>query len=161
MNKINYIVGDATVPCEDGAEQRLIIHVVNDIYKWGRGFVLAISKKWKDPEKYYKIWKENFKLGEIQIVKVEGNISVCNMIGQHGIYPKNGIPPVRYDAIKECLNKVAKYCKENNSSVHAPRFGSDLAGGKWEEIEKLINEELISKDIPVYIYDLPKGDKHK
>ena len=154
--EIQYLVGDATEPFADGADNRIIIHCCNDIYGWGRGFVISLSKKWKAPQREYKAWTHNFRLGEIQIVPVEGNISVCNMIGQHDIYSKHGIPPVRYEAIRKCLKKVAIHCKKTNTSVHAPRFGSDLAGGKWEKIEKLINQELISKDIPVFVYDLPK-----
>jgi len=153
--EIQYLTGDATDPFKDAADKRLIIHCCNNIHKWGRGFVLALSKKWKAPEIEYKGWTKNFRLGEIQVVPVEGNISVCNMIGQHGIYPQNGIAPVRYSAIQNCLKKVADYCKQTDSSVHAPRFGSDLAGGKWKKIEELINAELISENIPVFIYDLP------
>jgi len=155
MNKIEYLIGDATGPFNEGLDNKLIIHCCNDIHGWGRGFVLALSKKWKAPERKFKEWNHNYRLGEIQIVPVEGNISVCNMIGQHGIYPKKGIPPVRYGSIRKCLRQVAKHCKTTKSSVHAPRLGSDLAGGKWTMIEILINEELISQGIPVFIYDLP------
>jgi hypothetical protein len=34
-----------------------------------------------------------------------------------------------------------------------PRIGCGLAGGKWEEIEPLIKEELSAKGIKTVVYD--------
>jgi len=80
--------------------------------------------------------------------------SIVNMIGQDDIRWVNGISPIRYDAIRSCLKQVADWAGQNHASVICPRFGSGLAGGRWDEIEKLVNEELISKDIEVSVYDL-------
>ena len=156
---IQYLTGDATDPSNEGNQNKLIIHCCNDKKRWGSGFVMALSAKWKDPEVAYNNWNfDTFKLGAIQIVPVEGNISICNMVGQHDIMDINGVPPIRYESIRTCLQEVAKHCLKTDSSVHAPRFGGDRAGGKWSKIEELINEELISKGIPVYIYDLDNKD---
>jgi hypothetical protein len=54
MAKVNYIVGDATNPQTKG--NKIIVHVCNDIGGWGKGFVLAISKRWKQPEQQYRAW---------------------------------------------------------------------------------------------------------
>lgn len=155
---INYIKGDATNPVGDG--QKLIIHVCNDIGAWGAGFVLALSKKWKEPETAYKAWSRtknqpnsDFSLGAIEIIQVAPDIDVVNMIGQKGIKTVNGASPVRYDAIRQALKSVAKYALATKASVHAPRFGAGLAGGKWETIEQIINEELISQGVSVTVYD--------
>lgn len=155
MAKINYLIGDATKPI--GQENKIITHVCNDIGAWGAGFVLAISKKWKEPEKKYKEWfksKDKFELGKVQYVQVEKDIVIANMIGQHGIKTFGYNKPIRYDAIEECLEKVAIVCKNNNATIHMPRIGCGLAGGEWEEIEKIINKTLIEKDIEVFVYDL-------
>ena len=45
---IQYLKGDATAPKTHG--KKIIVHVCNDIGKWGKGFVLAISKRWKEPQ---------------------------------------------------------------------------------------------------------------
>ena len=152
---LTYIEGDATKPIGTGI--KYIIHCCNDVGGWGAGFVLALSRKWKDPESDYRYWASNtkdFKLGNVRFVQVEKDIKVVNMIGQHGTGPDSvGNPPIRYVAIKQCLKKVAEHCKENNASVHAPKFGSDLAGGDWKLIEKMIKEELINKGIDVTIYE--------
>ena len=53
MKEINYIKGDATNPQISG--NKIIVHICNDIGGWGKGFVLAISNKWKEPEKSTEI----------------------------------------------------------------------------------------------------------
>jgi O-acetyl-ADP-ribose deacetylase (regulator of RNase III) len=49
MQEIKYIKGDATNPVSEG--EKIICHICNDIGRWGKGFVLAISRRWKEPEK--------------------------------------------------------------------------------------------------------------
>lgn len=154
MITIKYIKGDATKP--HGLGKKLIIHCCNSIDCWGSGFVIALSKRWPEPEIEYHNWYKNgkdFKLGNINVVQVEPDIYVANMIGQRGVGMQNGIPPISYDAIEWCLDRVYMWCKPNNASVHAPRFGSDRAGGDWNIIESIIIEKLCKRNIPVTIYD--------
>lgn len=44
MPSIAYRVGDATQPVGDGP--KILVHVCNDIGAWGRGFVVALSRRW-------------------------------------------------------------------------------------------------------------------
>ena len=159
MTKIIYTTGDATSP--GGTGNKIIVHICNDIGGWGKGFVLALSKKWKAPEDSYRSWYRGeteipFELGQVQFVKVENNILVANLLAQHDIIPRSGIPPVRYDAVRQCLEKVAMKALSLNASVHMPRIGCGLAGGKWEEIEIIVSQTLISQGIEVTVYDLPR-----
>ncbi len=155
MTEIQYIIGDATNPQQDG--NKIIAHVCNDIGGWGKGFVMAISKRWKNPEKRYREWfksGQNFALGEVQFVQVQEDLWVANIIGQHKINKdEQGNAPIRYEAVKEALEKVGAFATENTASVHMPRIGCGLAGGKWEEIEPLIISALSDKDIAVTVYD--------
>ncbi len=70
MNQnIVFLKGDATSPNMEGI--KIIAHICNDIGGWGKGFVLALSKRWQQPEKEYRKWfKEgkNFHLGVVQFV---------------------------------------------------------------------------------------------
>jgi O-acetyl-ADP-ribose deacetylase (regulator of RNase III) len=131
---INYEKGDATQPILPG--NKIIVHVCNDIGGWGRGFVMALSARWSQPEQRYRKWfqsKENFALGEVQFVPVAEDIWVANMIGQRDIKSdKDGNPPVRYDAIAKALEKVAAFAINRNASIHMPRIGCGLAGGTWD-----------------------------
>lgn len=153
---IKYVKGDATEPIGNG--KKIIVHICNDIGGWGRGFVLALSKKWKEPEKCYRESYRKLSLGDIQYVKVEEDITVCNMVAQHGCYPQKDLetgeilPPIRYNALKECLIKVAIFAKDNGCSVHMPKIGAGLAGGDWRIIEDIINNTLIKEGIETIVY---------
>lgn len=170
MIDIEYVDGgNAVYPQGDGI--KYIIHCCNDVGAWGAGFVLAINGRWVNPEAAYRLWSSNastFKLGQIQAVQVENDISVINMIGQRGIGTdriKIGgitriVKPIRYEAIEECLQRVAALCVDSQSNqvianVHAPKFGSGLAGGEWKHIEQLIESNISGHNIPVTIYNYP------
>lgn len=153
--QISYLKGDATNPVIPG--NKIIAHICNDIGAWGKGFVLAVSKRWNEPEREYKKWYKdgtNFELGEVQFVQVFKDIYVANMIGQKGIRRGKSGPPIRYEAVDKCLEKVGEKALELNATIHMPRIGCGLAGGKWEEIERLINKNISAKGIDVYVYDI-------
>lgn len=154
-NKINYKTGDATEPEADG--MKIIVHICNNAGAWGAGFVLALSRKWSEPEDEYRKWYhegEKFELGEVQFVEVESDIMVANMLGQEGLRLTESGPPIRYEAVESGLEKVAEKAVRIKASLHMPRIGSGLAGGKWEEIERIINKTLINKGLSVTVYDL-------
>ena len=129
---ITYLKGDATLPQADG--NKIIAHVCNDIGGWGKGFVLAISRRWPEPERAYRAWyrdraSNDFALGAVQFVQVQADIWVANMIGQHGVRAGPEGLPIRYDAVSACLAWVAQEADALKASVHMPRIGCWLAGG--------------------------------
>lgn len=162
---IKYHIGDATQPIGNG--HRIIVHICNNAGGWGAGFVLALSKRWPEPENEYRRWAAGdfkavpFELGQVQFVSVEsdGNplgdsISVLNMIAQDG-YTKPGQPAIRYDALRTCLESANRLITTGlfpNASIHMPRIGCGLAGGKWEEVEKIINETF-DEQVIINVYD--------
>ncbi len=152
---IRYIEGDATEPVGSGL--KIVAHICNDIGKWGKGFVLSISHRWKEPE---RIYREAFRhpplpvLGDVQFVSVSNTITVANMIAQHGTAIRNGsAPPIRYEAVRAGLSKLADRALTTGSSVHMPRIGCGLAGGEWSKIEPIIAETLADKGIEVIVYN--------
>lgn len=156
MATITYLKGDATQPHAKG--NRIIAHVCNDLGGWGKGFVLAISKRWPEPEAAYRAWhkdrsKNDFGLGAVQLIPVEPYIWVANMVAQRGMKAGPSGPPIRYEAVRACLRTLAERAKDLDASVHMPRIVCGLAGGKWEEIEPIITEELTSKGVEVTVYD--------
>lgn len=156
MTEITYLQGDATQPQSKG--NKIIAHICNDLGGWGKGFVLAISKRWPEPEAEYRLWhreraKNSFGLGEVQFVNVEKYIWIANMIGQRGMKTGSKGPPVRYLAIEQCLATVTDKAGELSASVHMPRIGCGLAGGKWNQIEPLIQQTICATGIEVFVYD--------
>jgi O-acetyl-ADP-ribose deacetylase (regulator of RNase III) len=156
MSDVIYIKGDATCPQAKGV--KLICHICNDLGGWGKGFVLAISRRWKEPEQGYREWyagrnKNDFSLGAVQFVQVEPYIWVANMIAQRGMKQGSSGPPIRYEAVAQCLQKVAAKAAELEASIHMPRIGCGLAGGNWSRIEPLVEEYLCERGLAVTMYD--------
>ncbi|HEX8833231.1 MAG TPA: macro domain-containing protein [Abditibacteriaceae bacterium] len=159
MKPITYLKGDATSPQAKGT--KLIVHFCNDLGGWGKGFVMAISKRWPQPEKEYRAWhraraKNDFGLGAVQFVQVQPDVWVGNMIGQRGMKTGSKGPPVRYEATEKCLAQVAQKAQELGASVHMPRIGCGLAGGKWEKVEPIILQELCEADVATFVYDFKR-----
>jgi O-acetyl-ADP-ribose deacetylase (regulator of RNase III) len=164
---IHYVKGDATEIVPSGPT--LLMHIVNTRGGWGKGFVVAVSKRWPQPEASYRQWfaqkywdGQPFKLGEIQRVLVEPNLYVVNMIAQEG-YGRgnlalhrsdepNTTPPIRYEALEACLKKVSQLAQDLGAVVVAPKIGSGLAGGDWVRIEALIERTLAEVAVTIYEY---------
>ncbi|MEV6598634.1 macro domain-containing protein [Actinoplanes sp. NPDC051346] len=156
MTPLTIIKGDATSPQAKGP--KIIAHVCNDIGGWGKGFVLAVSRRWPAPERDYRAWHRgragnDFALGAVRLVQVRPDTWVANLVGQHGIRRGSSGPPIRYDAIERCLATLADHALQLGASVHMPRIGCGLAGGRWERIEPLIVSTLSVQNIPVTVYD--------
>jgi len=173
MKPITYITGDATEPVGGGA--RLIAHVVNDIGLWGAGFTAALDAKWPGVGDDYRDWhlrqkrhwgQECFGLGEVSHVIADSihafpgdhpgiGIWVVNMLAQQGVRSKANPRPLRYDALGSCLMKLGRVASEHPIySVHMPRIGCGLAGGRWAIVEELITDALCRQNVPVFVYDL-------
>ena len=154
-NQIKYLIGNVLESKLEGG--KIIVHICNDIGAWGKGFVLSLSSKWRLPEEEYRKWyksNKNFELGEVQIVKVNENTFVGNMISQRGIKKDFTSVPMRYDSLDKCLAKISNFALEKNLKVLMPRIGCGLAGGRWEKITPIIENQLCEKGIEVYVYDL-------
>ena len=151
--QIQYLTGDATRPV--GTGNKIIAHVCNDVGKWGKGFVLAISERWPQPRDEFLLLhsRRALILGMVQLVRVERSIWVANLIAQRGTVAVGGVPPIRYDALLECLKQLGFQAHQSQASIHLPRIGCGLAGGKWDKVEKLIRDTLPATR--VYVYDLP------
>lgn len=160
--EIIYRIGDATQP--SGEDLRLIAHVGNDAGVWAAGFVLALSRRWPEPEACYRRWHagrgtNDFALGAVQIVPVAPGLQVATLIAQHGTGPDaEGTPPIRYPALETALGRLGALAVRLHASVHMPRIASGLAGGRWEAVAPLIHGTLVARGVPVTVYDLvPHG----
>lgn len=156
---ITYVSGDATLPTCEGV--KVIAHICNDVGKWGKGFVLALGARWPQAEHAYRAWHLTkgtnsvppFKRGELQLLKVSEDTFIANMIAQEGIASYLNEKPIRYDALEQCLTKLAEFAVTTRSSVHMPRIGCGLAGGEWWEVEQIIMKTLVAKGVVTYVYD--------
>jgi O-acetyl-ADP-ribose deacetylase (regulator of RNase III) len=115
MPEIMYVRGDATAPRGKGV--KLIAHVCNDLGGRGRGFVLAVSRRWPEPEAAYRRWHReragnDFGLGAAQFVQVGPYVWVANVVGQRGTRTGSKGVPVQYEAIDTGLGLVTERAVE-------------------------------------------------
>ena len=154
--QINYLRGDATEPRGNGP--KIVAQVVNDKgLTWGAGFALAVRKKWPQVQHAFTSWRTDQigrTLGSLHAFSVTPLVAVASLVAQHGYGPSPG-PRIRYAALESALNRLSVVALETQSSVHMPRIGCGEAGGSWEIVQYLIEEQLTSRGIEVYVYDLP------
>ena len=156
MSKGTYkiVKGDATKPVGEG--NKIIVHVCNDANKFGAGFTRAL-KKWPEVEETYR--KGTKELGNVSVVKINEELWVINMIAQHGIVSKDNPKPIRYKALMEAMERVKGFIVGGSKAtdkkfvIHAPKFGSGLAGGNFQLIFELIRELWLENGISVIIYE--------
>jgi len=121
-------------------EKGLICHQVNCKGVMGAGLAFSIRKKW--PYVYdayrYAFKKNQLKLGFTQIVSVDAGIMVANLCGQGGY--GRGKRYTDYRALRTCLQGVTRLL---NLPIYIPyKIGCSLAGGDWNIVEKIIEEEI-------------------
>lgn len=149
-------------------------HVCNNIDSFGAGFAGQVSSIYPEVKSNYHLLGKHFlknNLGYSQFVDVYddkqyGNkIIFVNMIAQNGIRNSTNTRPLNYAALSQCMISIARYINNNTGfltknekiEIHAPKFGSGLAGGNWNFISELIDD--IWKKYPVYIYNFNNSNK--
>jgi len=151
------IKGDATSPVMASEDERVIVpHVTNDEGGWGAGFVVALSRKWSEPEAAYR---SDFQIGrarggEMTLVKVPvKGLMIANMTAQHSYKSDKNPRPLNYLWLAKCMDKVATEAVNLGASIHCPKFGSDLAGGDWDFIMLMIQDIWLARGINVTVYE--------
>lgn len=162
MKEINYVEGDLFEQIEGKPGTIIIAHVCNDLGVFGAGFVVPLGRHFPEARDEYLKWSKSknsvqpFMLGETQVVFTgKGSFEkrfICNMVAQRGV---GGVRPLRYNALIKCMETVATLAVDHDIPIHAPMFGSKLAGGDWNLIEKLIEDCWLQRNITVTINYLP------
>ena len=158
QTNIFFVRGDATAVSGRRAP-KVIAHCCNDAGRWGKGFVLAISRRWPHVAREYFEWhrdraKNDFELGACQFVEAEPGIVVANMIGQNGVKTGPKGVPIRYSALARALDSAMQHAAEKGASVHMPRVGCGLAGGVWSTVEPIVVDCAEKHGVVVFVYDL-------
>jgi O-acetyl-ADP-ribose deacetylase (regulator of RNase III) len=132
----------------------IICHQVNCKGVMGSGIALSIKNKWPVVyEQYIRRYRANGEgwfPGDIQIVPVTSDLSVCNMAGQDGY----GRGEVQTDegAVDEMFFQLAEavFYMDDLPSIYIPyKMGCGLAGGHWitylEIVEKYVPDAIICR----------------
>lgn len=159
MTKIQHQKGDLFTNLAKSDHNKIVIHCCNDIGKWGKGFVVALSQFDSRPERTFRDSFRrgiNCRLGDVQFVPLSTSrptLHVANIIGQHRVWSENGVPPIRMESLRDGCHKVADFCRANSiTEVHAPRIGAGLAGGDWQEISAMLEYVFCGQGLDVHVH---------
>ena len=179
-NVITYVRDDIFKHIPINGRLVILPHVVNSLGGWGAGFSGALSKHYPLTEDTYRYWfagtdivgeKDKFALGRSQVAYCLPNLRVVHMACQESYKAAYNRRPLNYEYLYQCMEAVRNLCVKENSTIvtrmnngwpvdgesveiHAPKFGSDLAGGDWRIIERMIEVVWVDNGIPVTIYYL-------
>lgn len=124
-------------------EKGLICQQVNCKGVMGAGLALSIRKKWPSVyDEYRQAFKEkNLNLGFVEFVSVDNGIYVVNLCAQDGYGRSRRY--TNYKALRICLKTVARFSGALLLPCYIPyKMGCGLAGGDWNIVEKIIEEEI-------------------
>jgi Zn-dependent peptidase ImmA (M78 family) len=160
LARINVIKGSALRP--RGGGNRIIVQLVNDRARtWGAGFAMNARKLWPEAQAKFTEWfdatRSDVRLGEVHFGEIEPSLFLASIIGQHG-YGPSPKPRIRYRAIANALEKLAKVALQKNASLHMPKIGSGESRGSWEIVEEIVDEVVCRKGISVTVYELPDAE---
>lgn len=146
----------------------IIPHVCNNVNVFGAGFAKAVGDMFPEVKYNYHLLGKSFlqqNLGYVQFIDIkplnkinDNKLIIANMIAQNGTTSSKNPRPLNYGALAICMYRVKSYIKEikynfadmQNIEIHAPKFGSGLAGGNWNFISDMIKD--IWTDTSVFIY---------
>jgi len=146
---IRYIKGDLfDTDCD------IIAHGCNCRGGYGSGVAYTMAMKYPKARELYleKYDEEGWRLGDVQFITVRDGKIIANCATQDAYYPRN-VRHANYSAIHMAMSEVKDYAKERGLSIAIPKIGAGLAGGDWNEIEKILNEVFSDYDVTVYIKD--------
>lgn len=145
---MKYVKGNLIEMGKNG-EFDVIVHGVNCCCRMGSGIAKSIREAF--PTAYQLDLQtaiaDRNKLGTCQSVQVDG-LTIVNAYTQFDyIGPK---PRVDYDAVRSCMKQIKK--EFSGTRIGLPKIGAGLAGGDWDTIETIINEELENEDVKIVIF---------
>jgi len=149
LSMIKYIDGDLV---RDADQYDVIAHCCNCFCTMGAGIAPQIKHKF--PEAYAADCTttagDQNKLGTITYTENTTPI-VVNLYGQYDYKGRQfGKMDLDYAALRSAL--AAMKDKFTGKTFGLPMIGAGLAGGSWEIIERIIQEELNGEDVTVVKY---------
>ena len=144
---MKYKVGDLV---RDAGDFDVIVHGCNCFCTMGAGIAKQIKKAF--PKAYQAdqntICGDQTKLGTITYYQNKKNPIVVNAYTQFDFGRSN--INADYDAIRQCMKRIK--LQFSGMKIGLPKIGAGLAGGDWEIIETIINEELDGEDVTVVLF---------
>ncbi len=136
---VKHIIGDLV---RDAADYQVIGHGCNCFCTMGAGIAPQIKARF--PEAYAVDCETEAgdinKLGTITYTKIQNAPVVVNLYSQYGYSRKHGEMNLDYKALRSALRLMKQ--KFTGKTMALPWIGAGLAGGDWNLILQIIDEEM-------------------
>lgn len=144
---MNTITGDLLQLADDGKFD-VIAHGCNCFCTMGAGIAKQIRIKYPEAYQVDKITKsgDRNKLGTITYA-VNGNLTIVNCYTQYNYGP--GKVNIDYNALRKCLKEIKK--QFTGKRIGLPAIGCGLAGGDYDKLVPIIEEELKDEDVSMVL----------
>lgn len=156
LNNYKEIKGDLIALAKQG-EFDVIAHGCNCFCTMGAGIAPQMAKAFgcdRYPLEHIHYRGEVNKLGQIQWGtyidnEKENEVKVVNAYTQ---FHYGGHMPLDYEALRLCLRKINYIFNHNH--IGLPQIGCGLAGGNWDIVSGMIQQELKNcQQVTIVIYD--------
>lgn len=134
------------------SDEKVIAHGCNCSGGFGSGFAKAVAELYPSVREGYlhRYNTRGWRLGDVQLIGVgDGSgreIANCGTQQRYG-KPEEG-PYVSYPAIRQVIkNLIQSY----PNGFAMPKIGAGLAGGNWDIISKIIEDESGTVEVRVYV----------
>lgn len=149
---MNTVEGDLISLALEG-QFDVIIHGCNCFCTMGAGIARAILDEF--PEAYaadlVTIKGDRNKLGDFSFATVkrgDQTITIINGYTQFHFHGESDL--VDYDAVQRLFKKVKQ--QFSGKRIGYPKIGAGLAGGDWEKISRIIEQELADENHSLVVY---------
>jgi len=148
---MKYIKGDLVRDCR---QFDVIGHGCNCFRNMGAGIARAVRQSFADAYRADLNTKHGAKskLGTYSHAVI-GELTIVNLYTQYK-YTRTEVD-ADYDAIRKCMKALKKDFA--GMSIGLPFIGAGLAGGNWELISNIIEEELKGEDVTIVIWERNGG----
>lgn len=139
----------------------VIVHGCNCMCQMSAGIARSIKKMF--PEAYeadqQTVAGDRSKLGTITTADVSrggSSFTIVNAYTQYDYRPPG--PNLDYDAIRSAMREIKR--RFSGKRIGYPKIGAGLAGGDWQRIAKIIEEELVGEAHIVVEFESTKPMEH-
>lgn len=138
--------GDLVDMAQRGAFD-VIVHGCNCFCTMSRGIAHVIAKAFPEALRVDQQTTKGdmAKLGTCTVAH-EGTVDVVNAYTQ---YHYRGRHNIDYQALRSCMRDVAR--RYHGKRIGMPKIGAGLAGGDWNTIRRILEEELGTEDVTVVV----------
>jgi O-acetyl-ADP-ribose deacetylase (regulator of RNase III) len=129
------------------------VNTVNTVGVMGKGVALEFKKRYPKMFRAYKVSCHTNQL-------LPGSLMIWNNNGEHIVNfatKDHWRNPSKYQYIKEGLKELKTYLSQfENIRVGIPALGCGYGGLKWDVVSKLIEKELSSLNLDIYLFEPSK-----